>query len=67
MLLRLCSLCVSVLAALSFYPMAPDVIKAFEIAGGILLAVFVLIVLVSVVAVNRGTAQLSEHTGERRH
>jgi hypothetical protein len=45
--------------------MTPDVIRAFEIAGGVLLGVFVLIVVVSVVAVNRGTAQLAAGDRDR--
>jgi hypothetical protein len=47
--------------------MTPDVIRALEIAGGVLLGVFVLIVIVSIAAVNRGDAKMSGNTGGRRH
>jgi hypothetical protein len=47
--------------------MTPDVIRAFEISGGVLLGVIVLIVIVSIAAVNRGDAKLSGNAGDRRH
>jgi hypothetical protein len=37
--------------------MTPDVIHALTISGGILLGVVVLIIIVSIVAVNRGADQ----------
>jgi hypothetical protein len=47
--------------------MTPDVIRAFEISGGVLLGVIVLIVIVTIAAVNRGDAKMSGNTGDRRH
>jgi hypothetical protein len=38
--------------------MTPDLVHALSIAGGILLGVFVLIVIVSIVTVNRGADQM---------
>jgi hypothetical protein len=41
----------------------PDLLRALSIAGGILLAVVVFIVVISVVVVNRGEAEMKKHGG----
>jgi len=49
--------------------MTPDLVHALTISGGILVGVVVLIVIVSIVTVNRGADQLSESSrnGRSRH
>ncbi|HLH29704.1 MAG TPA: hypothetical protein VKY31_00785 [Terriglobia bacterium] len=37
--------------------MTPDLIRALEISGGILLGVVILIIIISIVTVNRGADQ----------
>jgi len=50
--------------------MTPDLIRALSISGSILAAVVILIVVVSIVAVRRGEASMTEdakHHGHSRH
>ncbi|HEX4999036.1 MAG TPA: hypothetical protein VFY29_12480 [Terriglobia bacterium] len=45
----------------------PDVLKALSIAGVILLAVVVFIVMICVTVVNRGEAEMKKHGGGHGH
>ncbi|HEY2385236.1 MAG TPA: hypothetical protein VGK48_29015 [Terriglobia bacterium] len=50
--------------------MTPDLIHALEMSGGILIGVVVLIVVISILTVNRGTAQMAQDAkqhGSPRH
>jgi hypothetical protein len=42
--------------------MTPDLIHALAVSGGILLGVFVLIVIISIAAVNRGAREMAQDT-----
>jgi hypothetical protein len=46
--------------------MTPDLIRALAISGGILIAVVILTVLVSVVTVRRGEVEMAERATEHR-
>jgi hypothetical protein len=47
--------------------MTPDLTRALAIAGSILMAVVVLIVIISIVTVRRGEQQMAENTRQRGH
>jgi hypothetical protein len=45
--------------------MTPDLIHALTVSGGILLGVFLLIVIISIVAVNRGAQEMAQSPKQR--
>ncbi len=47
--------------------MAPDLMRALGISGAILIGVLVLIVIVSIVTVRRGEAEMAEDAKEHGH
>jgi hypothetical protein len=51
--------------------MTPDLIHALTMSGGILIGVVVLIIIISITAVNRGATQMADeakqHGSRRRH
>jgi hypothetical protein len=46
--------------------MTPDVLRALEISGSILIAVVVFTVIISIVTVRRGEAEMAERAKKRR-
>jgi hypothetical protein len=46
--------------------MTPDVLRALEISGSILIAVVVFIIAISVVTVRRGEVEMAERARKRR-